>query len=102
MSPSVYRMTRINFAPRAGFSFAPTSIKNTVFRGGWVLGVNAMPAFTVGQITQAQADAITGPIQYLSEQYRSPYIEQYNFDVQHTFASKYLLDVAYIGNTSHH
>ena len=33
----------------------------------YVLGVNAMPSVTVGQITQAQANAITGPIQYLSE-----------------------------------
>ena len=138
MNPSVYPMTMTNWAPRIGFSFAPDSIKNTVFRGGWglyyttqqavnfqyavvsqvitinnavsnvqpnptyVLGVNAMPSVTVGQITQAQANAITGPIQYLSETQRSPYIEQWNADIQHTFASKYLLDVAYIGNASHH
>jgi Carboxypeptidase regulatory-like domain len=68
----------------------------------YVLGVNAMPSVTVGQITQPQANAITGPIQYLSQTYRSPYIAQWNFDIQHTFASKYLLDVAYIGNESHH
>ena len=68
----------------------------------YVLGTNAMPSVTVGQITQAQANAITGPIQYLSETNRSPYVEQWNADVQHTFASKYLLDVAYIGNASHH
>jgi hypothetical protein len=68
----------------------------------YVLGVNAMPSVTVGQITQAQANAITGPIQYLSQTYRSPYIAQWNLDIQHTFASKYLLDVAYIGNESHH
>jgi hypothetical protein len=61
-----------------------------------------MPSVTVGQITQAQADAITGPIQYLSQTNRSPYISQWNLDIQHTFASKYLLDVAYIGNESHH
>jgi hypothetical protein len=61
-----------------------------------------MPAFTVGQITQTQADAITGPIQYLSQKYHSPYVEQWNFDVQHTFHEKYLLDIAYIGNASHH
>jgi hypothetical protein len=137
MNPAVYPMTLTNWAPRVGFTFAPASIKNTVFRGGWgiyyttqeavnfqyavvsqvisvnnavsnvqpnptyVLGVNAMPSFTVGQITQTQAGAITGPIQYLSQKYRSPYVEQYNFDIQHTFAQKYLLDIAYIGNASH-
>lgn len=68
----------------------------------YVLGVNALPSVTVGQITQAQANAITGPIQYLSQNQRSPYVEQWNFDLQHTFASKYLLDLAYLGNASHH
>jgi len=61
-----------------------------------------LPTVTVGQITQAQASAITGPIQYLSQTDRSPYVSQWNLDIQRTFASKYLLDVAYIGNESHH
>lgn len=68
----------------------------------FVLGVNAMPAVTVGQITQAQANAMTGPIQYLSQNQRSPYVSQWNLDIQHTFASRYLLDIAYLGNESHH
>jgi hypothetical protein len=61
-----------------------------------------MPVVPVGQITQAQADAITGPIQYLSQNQHSPYVLQWNFDVQRTFATKYLVDVAYIGNGSRH
>ncbi len=68
----------------------------------YVLGQNALPAVTVGQITQAQANAITGPIQYLSSNIRSPYVQQWTMDIQHTFASKYLVDAAYIGNVSHH
>jgi len=78
------------------------AVSNTQGQPTYVLGVNAMPTVTVGQITQAQANAITGPIQYLSEKNRSPYVSQWNFDLQHTFASKYLLDVAYLGNASHH
>ena len=35
MSSSVYAMTKTNFAPRVGFSFAPASTKNTVIRGGF-------------------------------------------------------------------
>jgi hypothetical protein len=137
-SPSVYSMTLTNWAPRVGFNYAPSALKNTTLRAGWgmyyttqqavnfqyavvsqvitvnnavsntqpsptyILGVNAMPAVTVGQITQAQADAITGPLQYLASDTRSPYIEQWNLDVQHTFGSKNLLDLAYIGNVSHH
>jgi hypothetical protein len=78
------------------------AVSNTQGIPNYVLGVNAMPSVTVGQITQTQANAITGPIQYLSERQRSPYIEQWNLDAQHTFASRYLLDVAYLGNASHH
>lgn len=66
----------------------------------YVLGQNIWGPTTVGQITQAQANAITGPMQHLSEHQRSPYVYQYNLDVEHTFGP-YLLDVAYIGNASH-
>jgi hypothetical protein len=77
------------------------AVANTQPNPQYILGVNAMPGVTVGQITQAQADAITGPIQYLSATNRSPYVEQWNLDVQHTFGAKNLLDIAYIGNASH-
>jgi Carboxypeptidase regulatory-like domain len=138
MSPSVYPMTKTNWAPRIGFNYQPSFLKNTVVRAGWgiyyttqeavnfqyavvsqvitinnavsntqpkptyILGTNAMPTVPVGQITQPQADAITGPIQYLSQNQHSPYVLQWNFDIQRTFASKYLLDIAYIGNGSRH
>lgn len=69
----------------------------------YLLGQNIWPAAssTVGVITQDQANSITAPLQYLSQTTRSPYIEQYNLDVEHTFGP-YLVDVAYIGNSSHH
>lgn len=130
-------MTLTNYAPRVGFTYAPSRLHNKLVRAGWglyyttqqavnsqyavvsqvdsvnnavantqpsatyVLGQNAIPGFTIGQIPQAQANAVTGPIQYLAANQRSPYVEQYNADLQHTFGSKYLLDVAYIGDTSH-
>ncbi len=68
----------------------------------YILGVNAMPAVTVGKITQAQANAMTGAVQYLSTQQHSPYVEQYNLDVQYSFSHSFLADVAYLGNTAHH
>jgi hypothetical protein len=77
------------------------AVSNTQPNPQYVLGVNAMPSVTVGQITQPQADAITGPIQYLSTTQRSPYVEQWNFDVQHNFGARNLVDIAYIGNSSH-
>ena len=137
VNPETYPMTYSNFAPRVGFVYQPSVLKNTVLRAGWglyyttqqdvnqqyaivsqvitvnnavsntqgnpvyQLGVNTLPAVTVGQITQAQANAITGPIQYLDPKTKSPYIYQYTLDLQHTFASKYLLDIAYLGNASH-
>ncbi len=131
----LYRMTRINFAPRAGFVYAfndktllrggygmyyttqmalnvqyavvsqiitvNNSISNTQPTPTYTLGVNAFPPATVGQITAAQVPTITGAIQYLPRDIRSPYESQYNLDLQRTFG-KYLLDVGYIGNNSHH
>jgi len=68
----------------------------------YVLGVNAMPAVTVGQITQAQANAMTGTVQYLSTHQHSPYVNQYNLDLQYQFGRSFMADVAYLGNTAHH
>ena len=131
----LYRMTRTNFAPRLGFSYAidnktvlragygmyyttqmalnvqyavvsqiitvNNSISNTQPNPLYTLGVNAFPPATVGQITAAQVPGITGPIQYLNPDIRSPYEHQYNLDLQRTFG-RYLLDIGYIGNASHH
>ncbi len=67
----------------------------------YILGQNIWGASAaVGQITQAQANSITAPLQYLSQTQRSPYIYQYNLDLEHTFGP-YLADVAYIGNAAH-
>ncbi len=68
----------------------------------YVMGVNAMPPVTVGAITAAQVPLITGAIQYLAANQRSPFISQWNLDIQHTFGKAYVLDVAYLGNESHH
>jgi hypothetical protein len=68
----------------------------------YVMGVNAMPPVAVGAITPALVPTITGAIQYLAANQRSPFISQWNLDVQHTFGKAYILDVAYLGNESHH
>jgi hypothetical protein len=78
------------------------AISNTQGIPTYILGVNALPSVTVGEITQEQADAMTGPVQYLSQNQHSPYINQYNLDAQYTFKKSYLLDVAYLGNNAHH
>ena len=68
----------------------------------YVMGVNAMPPVTVGAITAAQVPLITGAIQYLAANQRSPFISQWNLDIQHTFGKAYVVDIAYLGNESHH
>lgn len=77
------------------------SIDNSEPTPTFLLGKNTFPAVTVGKITAAQIPTITGPIQYLDENNRDPYIEQWDLDVEHTFGSKYILDAAYIGNQGH-
>jgi len=81
---------------------ANNSVTNFQPQPTYVLGVNAMPAFTVGQVTAAQAANVSGAIQYLGADNRTPYISQWNLDVQHNFGPKILVDIAYIGNESHH
>jgi len=78
------------------------SVSNTQGVPTYVMGVNAMPAVTVGQITQAQDNAMIGAVQYLSTHQHSPYVNQYNLDFQYSFAKSFLADVAYLGNTSRH
>jgi hypothetical protein len=82
------------------------TVNNAVANTGTVptatLGNGVFPPVTVGQITLPEVPTITGPIQYLSETQRTPYIEQWNLDLEHSFGSAYLLDIAYIGNASHH
>lgn len=88
----------IQYAVVSQYTTINNAVSNTQPNPTYVLGQNALPSVTVGQITQAQANSITGPIQYLASTYKSPYISQWTFDIQHTFATKYLLDIGYIGN----
>jgi hypothetical protein len=83
------------------------TVDNTFSNNGltlptYVFGQNVFPpqGASVGVITQAQANSITAPVQYLSQTQRSPYIYQYNVDLERTFGA-YLIDVAYIGNAAH-
>lgn len=81
---------------------ANNSINNSEPLPKFTFGNNTFPPVTIGQITPDQVSTITGPIQYLDENNRDPYIEQWNFGVEHTFGKQYILDAAYIGNQGHH
>ena len=91
----------IQYAVVSQYITINNAVSNTQPNPTYVLGQNVLPSVTVGQITQPQANSITGPIQYLAKTYRSPYISQWNFDVQHTFGTRYLVDVGYIGSAGY-
>ncbi len=92
----------IQYAIVSQFITINNSVANVQPNPSYVLGQNVLPPVPVGQITTAQAASITGPIQYLSANQHTPYVEQYTLDLQHTFGTAYLVDIAYIGNASHH
>src|SRR5579875_134189 len=115
-----------NVAPRVGFAYSPKFLRDTVFRGAYgvfyatdnfnelqflVIG----PAFYTSQTVYSDPTTPTLQLQNLfppatlgggtanpfsiDKRNRTPYVQEWNFDMQHTFHRNLLLDVAYIGNT---
>jgi hypothetical protein len=96
-------MVNVQYSVVSQFITVDNTFSNTgLATPTYVFGQNLFPpqGATVGVITQAQANSITAPLQYLSETQRSPYVYQYNLDVERTFGP-YLVDIAYIGNAAH-
>ena len=117
-----------NIAPRIGFAWSPSFLRDTVLRGGagtfystdnWnelQFLVNA-PDFSSTQTLTSNPNAkipgVTFPNLFpsasasggtsdpftLDSHNRTPYVNGWNLDLQHTFASNWLIDVGYIGNT---
>ena len=112
-----------NFAPRVGFAYsAPHGF---VIRGGGGIfyatdnwnELQFLVNFPRYYSTQSLGNNTTTPVSLnglfpppgasggdnfpftLNKYSRTPYVEQWNFDVQHTFADSWLLDVGYIGDT---
>lgn len=104
----LYYTTQMDFGAQYAIVSQIITVNNQVSNAAnqpqptYILGVNVLPPVTVGQITAAQVPTIHGSILYEDAKTRTPSVSQWNVDVQHTFGRSYLLDVAYIGNDSHH
>jgi len=114
-----------NWAPRVGFAYSPSFTKNTVVRGAYGVfyatdnwnelqfeviapeyyttqTLNSDPKTPTLSMSQlfpvgTFGSGTTVPFS-LDKRSRTPYVQQWDFDVQHTFSHNMFLDVGYIGN----
>lgn len=68
----------------------------------YVMGQNVFPQLTLAPITQQLAANLSGDMYALHTYYPTPYMSQWNLDIQHTFGQRYLLDIGYVGNEAIH
>ena len=64
------------------------------------LGQNVFPPMSQVPITQQFADNVTGTAFALDRGLRTPYSQQWNLSLQHSFGSNALAEVAYVGSQS--
>lgn len=114
-----------NVAPRVGFAYSPGFAKNTVVRGAYgvfyatdnwneLQFLVVQPDFYTTQTLNSDPKKPTVSLEHLfpsgtlgggttvpfsvDKRNRTPYVQQWNFDVQHTFSHNLFVDLGYIGN----
>ena len=66
----------------------------------YLLGKNAFPPMSQVPITQQFANNLTGTVLALDQGLRTPYSEQGNLSIQHSFGKNTLAELAYVGSQS--
>ncbi len=123
--PSIVDPDWNNFAPRFGFAYRPSFVKNTVLRGGAgtyyatdnfneeqfkVIGppfyqsqtLNSDPTrptlLMSNMLPSFAASPNLNPFSF-DRHNRTPYVNQWSFGLQHTFKQDYVAEVEYVGST---
>ena len=114
-----------NFAPRVGFAYSPEFAKNTVVRGAFGMFYATdnwnelqflviQPDFYTTQTLNSDPTKPTLSLEHLfpagtlgggttvpfsvDKRNRTPYVQQWDFDIQRSFSRNLFLDVGYMGN----
>ncbi len=121
---SIVKPDYTNFAPRLGFSWAPSFLHQAVFRGGFgvyygtdnwnelqfsivgtkfyqVQTINSnptQPTLSMNNMLPPLATSLNTNPFTLDPNSRTPYYEQWGLDLQKVFGSKYLVEIEYAGN----
>lgn len=66
----------------------------------YMLGRNVFPPMSQVPITQRFADGLTGTVLALDRGLRTPYSQQWNLSIQHSFDRNTLAEIAYVGSQS--